>query len=144
MTTTALPTATAAEETPAKGGKKKLMIIVVALLLLGGAGYWFFLRPTGEAEPVPGEVLVMDPVQVNLADGHYLSVGIALQFVEGAAHPDGSQALDTTIDLFSGRDATELVRSKTRHELKEELVTELEHRYHGEVLDVYFTQFVTQ
>ncbi len=134
----------AADEAPARGGRKKLVLLLVAALVAGAAAYWFLLRPGGDAEPVPGEVLVMEPVQVNLADGHYLSVGIALQLVEGAAHADGSKALDATIDLFSGREADELVRAKNRHGLKEELMSELDHRYHGEVLDVYFTQFVTQ
>lgn len=145
MSTTTLPTATTAEEEAGtEGGRKKLVLLLVLALVAVGAAWWFLLRPSGGAEPEPGEVLAMDPVQVNLADGHYLSIGIGLQLVEGAAHADGSKALDATIDLFSGRDAGELVRAKTRHALKEQLMEELDHRYHGEVLDVYFTQFVTQ
>ncbi|GGO77947.1 flagellar basal body-associated FliL family protein [Nocardioides deserti] len=145
MSTTTLPTtATTEEDAKTGGGRKKLVLLLVVVLLAAGSAWWFLLRPSGEAEPEPGEVLVMDPVQVNLADGHYLSIGIALQLVEGAAHADGSKALDTTIELFSGREPDELVKVKTRHALKEQLVEELDHRYHGEVLDVYFTQFVTQ
>ncbi|MDN4173550.1 flagellar basal body-associated FliL family protein [Nocardioides sp. SOB77] len=143
-TTLSAPAPAAAEEEPAGGGRKKLVLLLVLVLVAGAAAYWFLLRPGSDAEPVPGEVLVMEPVQVNLADGHYLSVGIALQLVEGAAHADGSKALDATIDLFSGREPDELVRARNRNALKEELMEELDHRYHGEVLDVYFTQFVTQ
>ena len=148
-TTTTLPTASGAKAGPAEaeasgGGRKKLLVLLVLALVAGAAAWWFLLRPSGDAEPVPGEVLVMEPIQVNLADGHYLSIGIGLQLVEGAAHADGSKALDATIDLFSGRDAEELVRTRSRHALKEQLLEELEHRYHGEVLDLYFTQFVTQ
>ena len=146
-TATAPAAAGAAPEAPAKGGKKKLIIIVALVLLLGGGGgYWFFLKPAGPPpEPQPGEVLVLDPVQINLEGGHYLRIGIALQMTDSVAHaPDGSKALDATIDLFSGLDMADLGKAKERHHLKEELLTHLEHEYHGDVMGVYFTEFVTQ
>ena len=31
-----------------------------------------------------------------------------------------------------------------RHHLKEELMEHLDHAYHGDVMGVYFTEFVTQ
>jgi flagellar FliL protein len=145
-TTTAPPAADAAAEAPKKGKKKLLLIAVVLLLVVGGAGYWFFLKPSGgPAEPEPGEVLPLEAVQINLAGGHYLRVGIALQMTAAVAHePDGSKALDATIDLFSGMDIEELADPKERRHLKEELAEKLEHEYHGDVMGVYFTEFVTQ
>ncbi len=126
------------------GGKKRMLVIILLVALIGGAGYWFFLQPSGEAGPTPGEVVALDPIQVNLADGHYLSVGIALQLAEGAHEADGSKALDAVISLYSGRQIEELAKPKTRGELKEELKHELGKLYHEEVMDVYLTQFVTQ
>ena len=145
-TTTAPPAGGASEEEQKKGGKKKLVIIAVLVLVLGGAGYWFFLKPSGPPPPPePGEVLVMEPVQVNLEGGHYLRIGVALQLTADLAHePDGSKALDAVIDLFSGRDIVELGKAKERQELKEELMEHLEEEYHGDVMEVYFTEFVTQ
>jgi flagellar protein FliL len=104
------------------------------------------LKPaSGEpAKPTPGEVVALDPIQVNLADGHYLSIGISLQGVKGAKELDGSKALDATIELFSGQKMEPLTKQAHREELKKELAKELEHLYEGEVMDVYFTQFVTQ
>jgi flagellar protein FliL len=136
--------AEAAEET--KGGKKKLMVIVLVLVLGAAAAWWFLLRSPAGAndEPEPGEVVALDPIQVNLAEGHYLSVGIALQTVKGAEELDGSKALDAVIELYSGLDQSELVKPKGRQKLKAELRKELEHLYHDEVMDVYLTQFVTQ
>lgn len=129
----------------AKGGKKKLLIIIVLVLALGGGGGWFFfLKPSGPTEPVPGEVMTMEPIQINLADGHYLRIGIALQLSAEAHEADGSKALDATIALFSGVDQAELIKAKQRDELKKELEKELEHVYHGDVLEVFFTEFVTQ
>lgn len=129
-----------------KGGKlKKLLKLVIVLAVVGGAAWFFVLKPEGEpAPPVPGEVLALEPLQVNLAGGHYLRLGIALQLVEGAAHADGSKALDAAIALFSGLEMSELAQPKQREELKAELEHVLDETYHHEVLGVYFTQFVTQ
>lgn len=135
---------TEGEDKP-KRSKKKLLIMVLVPVLVLGAGYWFFLKPSGpEPEPLPGEVVPLEAIQINLEEGHYLRVGLALQLVEGAHEIDGSKALDATIDLFSGLSIEEITASKDRKHLKEELEKELEHSYHGEVLGVYFTDFVTQ
>lgn len=145
-TTTTAPAAAESAEEPKKGGKKKLIIIAVLVLALGGGGYFFFLKPKGPPPPPePGEVLVMEPVQINLEGGHYLRIGIALQMTASVAHaPDGSKALDAVIELFTGLDMNDLTNAKERHHLKEELMEHLEHEYHGDVMGVYFTEFVTQ
>ena len=127
-----------------KRSKKKLLIVLVAVLLVGAAAWWFVLRPTPPEEPKPGAMLPLESTQINLADGHYLKIGIALQLVEGAAEVDGSKALDATIDLFSGQDVADISKEETRKALKRKLGSELEERYDGEVLGVYFTEFVTQ
>ena len=134
----------AAAEPAAKGGKKKLVIILVAVLAIGAATYWFVLRPKPEKAPEPGEVVTLEPIQVNLAGGHYLKIGIALQLTKGVKEADGSKALDATIDLFSGQSMDELTRTEGREQLKKQLEKTLEHRYEDEVMGVYFTDFVTQ
>ena len=133
------------DELPKAGGKKKkILLLLVLVLAIGGAAYWFVLKPAPEGEPEPGEVVRLEPIQVNLEGGHYLKIGIAMQLTAGAHEADGSMALDATIDLFSGRSMDELTRPPQRQELKKELEKELEHLYHGEVMGVYFTDFVTQ
>ncbi len=125
--------------------KKKLIIIGLLVVLLGGGGYWFFLKPGGApAAPKAGIVVALDPVQVNLADGHYLSIGIALQLVDGVAEADGSKALDAVISLYSGQNIDELIKPKVRTDLQKELTQEVSELYEKEVMDVYLTQFVTQ
>lgn len=127
------------------GGRKKVVMIVVLVLALGAAAYWFLLRPTAEAKaPEPGEVVQLEPIQVNLSGGHYLKIGIALQLTADAHEADGSKALDATIELFSGRSMEQLGQPGVRAKLKKSLEKKLEHDYHGEVMDVYFTDFVTQ
>lgn len=149
MTTMAMPRARAAEQEDKKAkkkgrGKKVLAVLLLAVVVLGAASWFFFKPDAGNKEPVAGEVLTLEPVQVNLAAGHYLRVGVALQLVEGAYEVDGSKALDAVISIFSGRNLSEVSTREQREGLRTELTERLELAYEGEVLEVYFTEFVTQ
>jgi flagellar protein FliL len=136
------------EEEKKGGGKAKLLVIVVVLLaVVGGAGYWFVLKPkSGPPKPPdPGVVVALDAIQINLADEHYLKLGLALQASKSAGEEvDGSKALDQAIALFSGRSMDQLARSADRQKLKHELEHRLDKAYDGDVIGVYFTDFVTQ
>lgn len=138
----------AAEETPRKSRKK--LVAVALVFVLAAAAYWFLFKPGGgehkEAEkPEAGPVVVLEPIQVNLAAGHYLKIGLALQATADAGEElDGSQALDSTIELFSGLPMEEVSLAEDRAKLKKKLLRDLEERYEGHVFDVYFTEFVTQ
>jgi flagellar FliL protein len=150
MTVTAMPKGE--EETPAKKGKKvKLIAIVLVLVVAAAAAYVLVLKPKGKGEeaPKPGAVLPLDSQQINLAAGHYLRLGIALQLTDKApSEVDGSKALDAAIGVFSGLTVEDLAKAGARDTLKKKLLTDLEHRYDEgdvqEVMDVYFTEFVTQ
>ncbi|MCL2541350.1 MAG: flagellar basal body-associated FliL family protein [Nocardioidaceae bacterium] len=144
MTAVAVQPAEAAEEETEGRSRKKLVIVVlVVLLALGGAGYWFFLKPPPGA-PQPGTVTPLDQIQINLAEGHYLRLGIALQLTKSTKDVDGSQALDAAINLFSGLPVTEVDNRSSREKLQARLDKTLEQKYDGQVMDVYFTEFVTQ
>ncbi len=143
------------DEAPKKGGKKKkiILIVLVVLLVVGGAAYWFLLKPAPAdgatpaptPEPVAGKVVVADSVSINLAGGHYLRLGLGLQLTAAVAEaPETAKALDIAIALFSGRTAEEVSDLAQRDALKEELKKELVEAYEGEVMDVYFTDFVSQ
>lgn len=144
--TTTLPQAESAEATETEGGKsrRKLVLVLVVVLVAAAAAWFFLLRPSAPEEPVPGEVVQLEPIQVNLASGHYLRIGLALQLTETAHEVDGSKALDATIDLFSGVDMAELARAEQRNHFKDQLEKRLHDGYHGDVMGVYFTEFVTQ
>ena len=132
----------------AKKSKKKLIVIVGLVLVVAGAAAWFFLlRAPKSAEvkkPEPGVVVKLDPISINLADGHFLKVGLALQATAVAHELDGSQALDIAIAELSGREMGELAKAKEREKVKKELVHAIGEAYHHEVMDVYFTEFVMQ
>jgi len=139
------------EETGRKLSRKKLIIIAAPILLIViGAAVWFFLLRGGGEEkaqpaPLPGVVVRMDPISINLAGGHYLKVGIALQAtIDAHEEPDGSHAQDLVVSRLTGRTVEELADAAAREAIKAELVTEVGESYHHEVIDMWFYEFVTQ
>ncbi len=154
---TGAPEAQAEPERPAKKKRGKLLVVVgaVVALVAAAAVYFFVLAPGGdehaeeEAHPPVelGEVMPVESVSLNLANGRYLRLGFALQLSAGAgAHGelDTARALDQAIALFSGRDIAEVTDPAVRDELTAELAHQLAETYHGEVVDVYLTYSVTQ
>ncbi|MFI7596942.1 flagellar basal body-associated protein FliL [Actinoplanes sp. NPDC049681] len=145
-----------AAEAPKKKSKKLLMIIVLAVVLLGGggAGAWFmFLKgdPAEAKAPVKGVVVAIEnPLTINLAGGHYLKMGFALQMTEEAGEEeiDTSEALNLAIDQYTGMAIGELETEKGRESAKAELLDKIEKAYNVDgkhlVMGLYFTSFVTQ
>jgi len=149
----------AAAEAPKKSKKKLLMIIAIALVVLGGGGAGAFFMLSGDKaeakaeKPVKGAVVSMDnAITINLADAHYLKVGFTLQLTEAAGEeaPDIAEAIDIAIDQYTGMEQAELETEKGREKAKAELLEKIEKAYTAEgekeshVMDIYFTQFVTQ
>ncbi|GAB3356481.1 flagellar basal body-associated FliL family protein [Modestobacter lapidis] len=147
-----------ADETEGKGGKKKLLIIALVAVLAIGAGAYFFLFSGGEAEaevvPEAGSVVLqVEPVAINLAGGSYLKLGLALQFSlgydesaggghGGGATPDGSKAMDIAIAQFSGAALSDV--QTNREAMKAALQQAIVDAYHGDVYEIYYTEYVTQ
>lgn len=118
-----------------KGGKGKIMVLLPTILLLAAAGWYFFLRSDAPAEvvlptPTPGVVKTLDPITINLAGGHFLKLGMAMQFDASAGEEtDGSRALDLAIAQFSGRTIEELASTEGRTHAKEELIARVKLAY---------------
>jgi flagellar protein FliL len=147
MTVTAMPKGEEEQEGKKKRKPVKLIAFLLVLVIAAAAGYFLVLAPKGKKDeaPKPGAVLALDSQQINLAAGHYLRLGVALQLTEKAPEDvDGSKALDAAISVFSGLSVDQVTKTGARDELKKKLLTDLEHRYDDEVMDIYFTEFVTQ
>jgi flagellar FliL protein len=135
-----------------KSKKKKLIIGLVLVVALGGVAKVEFLAPKTDPHAVvvakPGPLVALDAVTVNLAGGHYLRVGVTVQFtdaVKAAAPPDGAPALDQVIAYFTGQDGTPLQTSAGLEAAKEGLQKKITDVYPKEpVYDVLFTSFVVQ
>jgi flagellar FliL protein len=136
--------------TPPTGkSKKKLLLLMLAALLLagaGGAGYFGFLRgPKTPPKPEPGKVVPLDAITMNLAEGHFLKLRLALQATADVAEaPDGSKALDIAITEFSNRSVGDLSSNAAREKAKSELKDKVGKAYNGKIMNVYLTEFVMQ
>ncbi|GAA4593808.1 flagellar FliL protein [Actinoplanes octamycinicus] len=144
-----------AAEAPKKSNKMMMVVIALALVVLGGGGAGaFFMLKGDKAEakaPVKGIVTAAEnSITVNLADGHYLKLGFALQQTEdsGEEAVDLSEAYELAIDEYTGKTVAELSTEEGREKLKEELVAKLVKAYTEDgkkmVMDIYYTSFVTQ
>ena len=137
---------------PKKSKKKLIIILLAAVLLLGGGGgaaYLMLGAKGGKAKakptPKPGAVIPLDAITVNLADGHYLKIHIALQATAAAGETvDGSHALDLTVAEFSDHPMSEYSSEAGRAKAKAELLASVEKAYEDKIMNIYFTEFVIQ
>jgi flagellar FliL protein len=163
VTVTHVPTADVAA--PAKKSRKKLFLVVGVLVLLLGVGGFLAKdllggpsAPTPDPTTVAGKVETLSPITLNLADGRYLKLTLALQLSqaagleagtqgEGAAVApavDGAQALDAAIDVLGRRTYAQLLAAGGRAAAQKALSVEVRKRYDGKVLRVYFAEFLMQ
>lgn len=150
----AAPAGTDDATEPSSGGRKKKLLIAGPVLIGLVAGWFFLLGPGGasgaeEAKPEvePGDVLELEPITMNLADGRLLKLGIALQLpLEPASDHEisGSIALDEAISYLGEHTYAELAAPDARQKAKSELSHRVSERYHHEVMELYFTEFVMQ
>jgi flagellar FliL protein len=134
---------------PSRRNRKPLVLIGAGVAAVAGGAGWFLTRPdsapVAEPEVELGVVQTVEPVSINLADGRYLRLGLGLQLTALVEEDvDPSRALDTAIALFSQRPVTEISTPEGREALKDELGVQLAEAYEGDVVDVYFTNFVYQ
>ncbi len=157
-----------------KGGKGRLIITVVLCLGLAAAGFVLGGKlsggdgaaaaaadeePVEEPEPVVAKIVELEPVNVNLADGHYLRIAIALGLSEhalhaeegGGGHGGGDEfvfetapASDLVLGTFSGRLMADLESHEGREAARHDLFEGLENFYGEDIVTVFLTEFVMQ
>ncbi|HVN13065.1 MAG TPA: flagellar basal body-associated FliL family protein [Kineosporiaceae bacterium] len=139
------------EDAPSKrGGKKKVVLVALVVVVAVAALYLLVLKPHGGGaaaapKPVPGAVVKLDPITLNLAGGHFLKLGLSLQATADAGEDvSGAKALDAAIDLFSNKTIKDLTSTEGRDKAKSDLVKRVSGLYEGKVYDIYFTDFVMQ
>jgi flagellar FliL protein len=100
--------------------------------------------------PEEGAVFKLDAIPINLADGHYAKVGMALQLsaaVNAELFKEESEAYkasDVLISIVGGRDKAEFNSPQALEALKEKITAEVRPKFECEVLEVLFTEFVIQ
>lgn len=156
-----------------KGGGKMMPAAMISIALVA-AGYFVGGRGGGgtatttvtsvvtveEAEPEVETIIDLEPMNVNLADGHYLRIAISIgmgpdEHAEeaaggghGAAETETTEptapAADLVLSTFSGKSMAELQTLEGRIHAREALQEGLKEFYGEGVLTVFFTEFVMQ
>ena len=161
VTVPADPATEVATPTRRKRGKKPLVVVAVVLVLVAGAGLMVMKKRSAAAaleagRDKPGAVVQLDPITLNLSDGHFLKLGLALQLSEAAtlqsasghgstaAPVDGAKALDAAISVLGGMTYKQLLAPGGRDHAQRQLSKEVADRYDHSVLQVYFTEFLMQ
>jgi flagellar FliL protein len=140
------------EPIPPTKKKRPWLIVVIALAVIAAAGVGFIIwrgasaSPADAASPTPqaGELVTVDAVSVNLADNRYLRIGLTMQMSDQAGDVVVAKAQDVVIDSMTGKSIDEVSDPQQRPAIKQMLLQKLNEVYAGQVLDIYFTDFVAQ
>lgn len=151
-----------AEEDDEKGGKLKMIIGgVVGVAVLGVGAQMTVLKSEdagAEAAAVAevdeatkgGELIQVDAMSVNLADGHFLKIGVAIELAEGE---DGKEfekkgypnkIRDLIITSAASKSMAELASSEGKEDFRAKLHDGAEKLYKESYHGIYFTEFVMQ
>lgn len=140
-----------------KGGMKKIVIVVVGLVVVGvGAQMTVLKKPAAEAGAATtttvlgGDLVAVEPMSVNLADGHYLKVGVAIELVAGgdakyfekAGKPN--KVRDLIITSAASRTMADLATVEGKEKFRAELDEGSKKLYKDDYHGIYFTEFVMQ
>jgi flagellar FliL protein len=96
------------------------------------------------------QVAKLDDITLNLSDGHFLKVGLALQLAPKAVVTDyttggaAAKALDLAIGVFGADNYAQLVQPAIREQAKADLARKVVAAYNGQVQGIYITDFVMQ
>jgi flagellar basal body-associated protein FliL len=142
--------------------KLKFVIPLVVLLVLGG-GYKFVLaKPKEVKHKVEGVVYVLPKeFLINLADGRYAKLSVALVLPHdalpaagghgAATPPEGYGALEqeaivraTITDVITDHNADDLTSKKKRKHLRHKILKKIEHHSDVHPHEVLFTDLAVQ
>jgi flagellar basal body-associated protein FliL len=136
--------------------KKKLIIALPVLLLLVGGftAKKILLKPKPAPPPkIAGELLTLAPeFLVNLSDGHYGKLTVALTLTKAPVAPAGETATlpqDAAIraditDALTGINSNDLINRTKRHTLQKMLLRSIKKTTDEPVKGVMFTDIAVQ
>jgi flagellar protein FliL len=99
--------------------------------------------PMIQATFQPGNIVSVDAVTVNLANGHYLKVGLGLQeTADVATDVSPAPAIDCLITQFSGNTVDQLATQAARDAAKKTLTNAIYKAYDKKVYKIFYNSFV--
>jgi flagellar FliL protein len=132
----------------AKKSKKKLIIIIVAVLVVALVGYKMFMpkKAVKPGPPVPGAVVAIDPMTLNLQGGRFLKVGVSLQEIKTPKDKvlETSKATNIMVETLSNMTMASLATKAGKDSVKANLLKQMEAAYPGDLMGIDWTSFVMQ
>jgi flagellar FliL protein len=143
-------------------GKLKFIIPIALLIVLGGAYKVVLAKPTKEKKKVDGVVYVLPKeFLLNLSDGHFAKLSVALVLPEsaapaagaegGATPPEGYGALEqeaavraVITDQITDLSARDLENRKRRGQVRERVLKAIKAHTDVKANDVLFTDVAVQ
>lgn len=163
------PAETEGEAEGGKKSKKKLIVLVLLCASLAGAGYKLggggasaegvattttIVQLEGckegtDATEVEPNVVDLPKMNLNLADGHYLSVAVSLNLcpdvlVTPEEPLQTAPAKDIIVSTLSGSSMAVLQTPEGRDEARKLLIERLSEEYEDIVYGLFFVEFVMQ
>lgn len=145
----------------AGGGRRSMLIpaVVMALAVLGagamaggvvggGGDASADVLPSEEVTEAPtelGTLVQLESVTLNLAEGRFLKLGVAIELgPDVVQEPPTAPIYDEVIELFSPLTFEQLSDGGVRERTKGELLAALAEVFGEQIVDVYYTEFVMQ
>ena len=127
--------------------KKVLFLVVLAVLAVGG-GVFYFLHNKSQTQTISSfKIMEIEPVVINLADGHYIRIAIALGYSGDENElreklPVINDILITTVGAMTSK---ELVSPEGKELLKENLLLKINSALSEvKVKNIFYREFIVQ
>jgi flagellar FliL protein len=139
---------------------KTIIIVVAAVVLLGGGGggYYFLVMAKKPAvakaapPPPPPKLAYVDvkEMTLRLSDAgaeHYIKL-VPVLGVPTAKSDEMEEKLpvvrDRIVTIVTARSSTDLATAAGKDKLKTDLMTVLQHDFHEDVVDIYFSDYLVE
>ena len=128
--------------------KKFLLLLFAVTIVVGGGGAFYFHQKKNHASTSTSfKIMEIEPVVINLADGHYIRIAIALGYNGDESElknklPVVNDILITTVGAMSSK---ELVSPEGKELLKENLLLKINSALlNVRVRNIFYREFVVQ
>ena len=130
---------------------KKVWILLLVVATVAGGGVLFYVIQEGKKDEqktaASFKIMELEPVVINLSDGHYIRIAIALGYTGDESElknklPAINDVLITTVGAMSSK---ELISPEGKELLKENLLLKINSVLSGvQVRNIFYREFIVQ
>jgi len=127
--------------------KKVIFLVLIIALIGGGVAIYFYQKKSETSITNSFKIMELEPVVINLADGHYIRIAIAIEYSGDEEElrnklPVINDILITTVGAMSSK---ELVSPEGKEVLKENLLLKLNSVLtKTKVRNIFYREFIIQ